>query len=273
MKFSERYGYTESIIDKKSISSQLQNRIWNRISAHLENHYKPEYLNKILFLIYDKCFGLAVNNIKYDTHRQIFNKMTQIFLQFDWYQVYNFIEDILSIRHLLDRKGLEKYTNNVLEEENSAYRIIDYRVIEITTKEEIEAIEEALSSGFEGVEIHLKQAVTLISNRDKPDYRNVIKESISAVESICQLIAGDKNATLGKALDVIEKKYKIHKALKDGFDKIYGYTSNSDGIRHSLIEKPEHLTLLDAKFMLIACSAFVNYLIGKISELEIEIKS
>jgi len=272
MKFSDRYGLTESIIDKNGMSSQMHNRIWNQISNHIEYHYKPEYRDKILFFVYDKCFKLAVNNIKHETQSGIFRKMTKIFLQYKWYQVYNFIENILSISHLIDRKGLVKSVNTVLEEENSAYRIIDYRVVEITTDEEINEIEEAIESGFEGVKIHLSQAVTILSNRERPDYRNVIKESISAVESICQIITGDKKATLGKALNKIEKEYKIHNALKEGFKNIYGYTSDGDGIRHSLTEKPENLTLTDAKFMLIACSAFVNYLIGKISDLNIELK-
>jgi hypothetical protein len=46
------------------------------------------------------------------------------------------------------------------------------------------------------------------------------------------------------------------------------YTSSSDGIRHSLPEEIYDLTQDDARFMLIMCSAFVNYLKSKTSAVE-----
>jgi len=94
-----------------------------------------------------------------------------------------------------------------------------------------------------------------------PNYRNPIKESISAVESLCNLITGRKD-TLGDALKKLEAKVVIHPALKKGFSSIYGYTSDADGIRHGLLEET-NLDFEDAKFMLVSCSAFVNYLIAK----------
>jgi len=54
----------------------------------------------------------------------------------------------------------------------------------------------------------------------------------------------------------------LHNALKTGFSAIYGYTSDAEGIRHALLDKSD-LKFDDAKFMLVACTAFVNYLIGK----------
>ncbi|MGH6983986.1 MAG: hypothetical protein ACREEI_07150 [Stellaceae bacterium] len=53
----------------------------------------------------------------------------------------------------------------------------------------------------------------------------------------------------------------IHKARQDAFDKLYGYASDADGIRHALLDE-EKLTYEDAQFMLVTCSAFVNYLIA-----------
>jgi hypothetical protein len=67
---------------------------------------------------------------------------------------------------------------------------------------------------------------------------------------------------------VLEKHQTIHKAIKSGFGSIYGYTSNAGGIRHALIDEP-NITFIDAKFMLVACSAFVNYLIGKVADLNL----
>jgi hypothetical protein len=47
--------------------------------------------------------------------------------------------------------------------------------------------------------------------------------------------------------------------LKSAFLSLYGYTSDANGIRHALLEEAQ-LTFEDAQFMLVACSAFVNYL-------------
>lgn len=109
---------------------------------------------------------------------------------------------------------------------------------------------------------HIRRALELFSDRKPPDYRNSIKESVSAVESICKLITGDKSATLGQCIKEIESKVGLHPALENAFNNLYAYTSSADGIRHPLLEEPE-LDSEDAKFMLVSCSAFINYLITK----------
>ena len=85
---------------------------------------------------------------------------------------------------------------------------------------------------------------------------------------MCCIITGmtGANATLGAAL----KKLKdsgviIHGALEKAFSSLYGYTSDEEGIRHGGIDfskAPEE----DARYMLVSCSAFVNYLKDKYSK-------
>ena len=139
-------------------------------------------------------------------------------------------------------------------------------IVQITSEEEIKEIEEAISNSnkWEPVNIHLKAAITYFSNRENPDYRNSIKEAISSIESLCVIITGDSKATLGPTLGVIEKKYKIHGALKSAFTSLYGYTSDAGGIRHKLLTDDIVVSMEDAKFMLVSCSAFINYLKVKV---------
>lgn len=73
----------------------------------------------------------------------------------------------------------------------------------------------------------------LLTNKKNPDYRNSIKESISAIEALCKIKTNDDKATLRKALNLIEQKYGLHPALKGAFEKLYGYSSDADGIRHA----------------------------------------
>jgi hypothetical protein len=70
------------------------------------------------------------------------------------------------------------------------------------------------------------------------------------------------------ALAAIEKKTTLHPSLKEAFQKLYGYTSDAQGIRHALMDEP-NLDIEDAKFMLVSCSAFVNYLIVKAQKADI----
>jgi len=134
---------------------------------------------------------------------------------------------------------------------------------------EIAAVEDGLSAagGVGEADTHLATALRYLSDRESPDYRDSIKESISAVEAVVNAINGSKG-TLGDALNKLDSKIDTHKALRDAFSKLYGYTNDAEGIRHALLEEP-NLDQDDAKFMLVACAGFVNYLVSKAAASEI----
>ena len=48
--------------------------------------------------------------------------------------------------------------------------------------------------------------------------------------------------------------------MKNAFISLYGYTSDKSGIRHNN-GVDENTTFEEAKYMLVSCSAFLNYLI------------
>jgi hypothetical protein len=77
-------------------------------------------------------------------------------------------------------------------------------------------------------------------------------------------LATGAKLTLGDALGKIEKKssIKIPIPMRVAFEKLYGYTHTSEGICHALTDIPD-LQWEDAMFMLVSCSAFVNYLTAK----------
>ena len=102
-----------------------------------------------------------------------------------------------------------------------------------------------------------------MSDRENPDYPNSIKESISAVESISMVITGDDSGSLGELLKVLEKKHSLAPTLKGAFSKLYGYTSNVGGIRHGLKDDGIVIGFEEARFVLVTCTSFVNYLAYK----------
>ena len=104
--------------------------------------------------------------------------------------------------------------------------------------------------------------LALLGQKPTPDYRNSIKEAISAVESAVKCIAGSAGGGLDSALRRLDKRTAIHQALKAGFLSLYGFTSDEDGIRHAILDE-SNVGYDEAKFMLVACSAFVNFLTSK----------
>jgi hypothetical protein len=185
-----------------------------------------------------------------------------MFFRFQWYEVYDFVEFVVSCVNNID--NFEVTIGRALESEMAAYRLVHGKIIEITNPTELNAVDAALSQAdFPGASQHLKRALELVSDKHKPDARNSIKESISAVESAAKEITKLPKATLADAIKMLEKNGELHACLKAGFSKLYAYTSDKGGIRHAMLDEP-NLTKADALFFLVTCSAFINYLKSKI---------
>ncbi len=155
--------------------------------------------------------------------------------------------------------------NKCFEREYVGYRFIGTIIMPISDSYEKNSIEETLANKYKLVTDHISKANRLLSDREAPDYENSIKESISAVEAICEIMTGLKgnDATLGNMLKKLESNgVTIHGGLKAAFMKLYGYTSNANGIRHAGDIGGPSSTFEEAKFMLVACCAFINYLMA-----------
>jgi len=193
-------------------------------------------------------------------------ELKRVFLNGQWYEVYDLIEFVITAPSNGNRDRLCQAVASILSEEMAGCRWINGMFVEITDENEISALEEAFSQTaidiFTPVREHLETALALLSDRRAPDYRNSIKESISAVEAAAQILTGDPRAELGKALKLLRTEAPVHGALRSALMSLYGYTSDADGIRHALTEE-DALDAADARFMLVACSAFSVYLIQK----------
>jgi hypothetical protein len=70
----------------------------------------------------------------------------------------------------------------------------------------------------------------LLSDRELPDYRNSIKESISAVENVVAKTVGVEKGTLGQLIKKLEDEINLQPTLRTAFSSLYGYTSDEGGI-------------------------------------------
>lgn len=278
MKFSQRIGATPATkqIQVEEIDNELLNGLWNALKIYFIDPLEKysQYSRDTEFDLFCKILWLHFYKLPIDTiPENCYRSESYIrerFFQFKWFEVYDFLEFIANINPKtirFDQYKLKEFCNRILERENAGYRFIDDNISPITNSAEINEIEEAINSSghftaFSGANVHLKNSLDKISDKKTPDYRNSIKESISAVESVAKKISDNKKDTLSGALDKIKGKTKIHPALEHGFKQLYGYTSDTDGIRHALTEET-NCYFEDAKFMLVSCSAFINYLIAK----------
>jgi len=187
------------------------------------------------------------------------------FFNCEWNEVYDFLEFVVERCPYGDKQGFIAACNSYLEKECSAYRVVDGVVARITDETEINAIEEALDARGP-IRTHLNRSLELLSDRQNPDYRNSIKESISAVESLVSITLGQKG-TLGQLIKKLEKEIGLHPALQSAFSNLYGYTSDESGIRHAILESKQ-INFEDAKFFLVICSAFVNFVNARIATSE-----
>jgi len=269
-RFSQRKGFqpVSTVIQVNAMNSELRNSLWNVLDVFIwqsERFLYAQYGNP---KIDDFSSALWFHFLKkpVDTRpRYSSDKLKEIrefFFSCEWYEAYDFLEYVIG--YFDNAPRLIKFLNAILERELSGYRIITGKIVDINDEQEVEMLEEALqNTHFEGVTAHLKRSLELLSDRKNPDYRNSIKESISAVEAMAKIITNNPKATLGDALTVLEKGEKLHPALKKGFSNLYGYTSDEHGIRHAMLKEPK-INSADAKFFLLSCTSFINYLKSKI---------
>lgn len=271
MLFSQRRGLkrVSSLIQRDSMSEELRNSLWNVL--HLLFWQEPGFcdvewrvqgeIDEFSRLLWSGYFKRPVDERKAKA-AQVMADIRKYFFECEWHEVYDFLEFFLRVQGHAEQHIIA--INAILEVELSAYRYVGGCFSEITSEEELSSLQEALDDrDFPGVATHLSRALQLMSDRAHPDPRNSIKESISAVESACKRIAGRKTATLADALKVIAVKHELHPSLKNGFAGLYNYTSDEDGIRHAILDEPS-ISIHDAKFFVVSCSAFINYLKSKV---------
>ena len=273
------------------IDEVLQNELWNIIltSVFDNREIQLHIRHKVCLSIWAQFFHKRIDEVPHDKHVVGFTpsgdsaqekqrkkddidgikKYTKDWFvdeNTQWYEKYDLIEFILPFF-----PNTVRSFNNVLERELSAYRIVNHSIVQIASPIERKEIERIFNSNFMSnhVKEHIDRALEKISNKkrvsgkEKGDYSDSVKDSILAVEAICCEIVGDEDATLGDALNKIGNHIHINPALQKAFKIIYGYTSNSGGIRHALSSDDHIVSIEDARFMLVACSAFTNYLLAK----------
>ena len=284
--FSDRNGIKPLNVEMqlKDFDQRTRNQLGNMVSdlyskvynnkTYYGNSYIQAFFRFVLGEIYsesidtrqsyddDELFAIINNTINRDDYDDVLTLIESIIQYWDGYLKENYYEYFNAYKGYAGI-SIYEYVNLIFEREYIGYRFVDEIIVPISDAYEVNAIRDALNNKYKPVYEHLSKANKLLADRETPDYENSIKESISAVEAICEILTGikGKEATLGKMLKKIEENgIEIHSGLKSAFNTLYGYTSDANGIRHAGDIGGKTSTFEEAKFMLVSCSAFINYL-------------
>ena len=267
MRFSERNGIVVRAIQLNDVDTLLRSRIINAINEYIDE-IKAKRIVDMLGLEKYHDYSTLFDDTAWN--KQILDKHLR---SCEWYVLYDAAECVYSVLKTFgarksDLKDFTKRFNTLFEEEKSGYRFIDEIISPITNEAEISSIKSCLALKNYSASDNIRKALELYSDRKNPNYENSIKESISAVESVCCYITGStgKGSTLSKTIYKLETNgCYIHPQMRSAILSLYNYTCDEDGIRHGSIDF-SNAPAEDAKFMLVICSAFVNYLLEKHSK-------
>lgn len=268
--FSQRNGFEEIPPQLKlgEVSDELRRLlnycIRNEIERVERSAYYGSYFDgdwkQVAMDLHVVVLGQKASSFKNDSNEFILliDKITE---RLEIGRLFNIVE--FFVRHSDCSDQLKADLAGAFMTARAAYRVVDGLILAIGQDEQatvfMAAIAGAEEVGANGARRHLIGAGAALRDGNWADS---IRESIHAVEAMARRI-NPKSKTLGDALKELEKKGYVHGSLKAGFEKLYGYTNDENGIRHALTEAEANVDETDALFMLGACASFVSYLIAR----------
>lgn len=276
--FSQRNGYRipSEQLALETVPDEVRNaivsaflRLLSRLGGRWEIAYEKKSSDVLCEYLWTHFFHKNISDLYSDAFKNpsewVLSRLQSSKTQ--WFTQLDFIEAVIAYSKALEVpqfyiKQFESEVNTQFESLSYGYRIIKDCIIEITSKAEKDAVEQAVNDSQKPVKDTLLQALSAHCARPEGDYAGSIKHSISAVEIECCRLT--KESTLGAALKKLKGKgIAIHPQLEAAFQNLYNYSNNEQtGIRHGK-RVPEDTFVPEAKeslFMIVACSAFINYL-------------
>jgi len=92
------------------------------------------------------------------------------------------------------------------------------------------------------------------------DLANAAKEAVCAVEGLARIVTGDHVGTLGDQIKTLKAKHSVNPAMAKTLEGIWGFTSNSPGVRHGGAT-PTSIAEGEAQYVLASGDAAIRYLL------------
>jgi len=272
MPFSEREGIVPQREYRSDIDQRTRNAIYNQIHEFLNWSdfaccHRPS--SEAYDVVYKHHFWAEFLSKPVDEYENREFLKPMLIRDNPWWRVFEFVEyildqcaccydwDELSDIYSKERAdSLAHKINSILGRARVNYKISGNKFVPCFPELEQHEVEKSHNTGSEGVNHHIEKALGCLGYKN-PDFGGAIRESIHAVESIAKEITGKE-----KSLNALTQGLKLHPDLTTALNELYNWTSK-DGIRHGKSGKPLSVNQDTARFMLVTCSAFVNYIIAR----------
>ena len=281
--FSEREGYRElpAPMQLEELSADLRRTVFdalvNQVAVWQQVSVVHGYVDgpgwRLVRRVLGQFYEVPEDDISNDVVK-LKSTFREIVLGRKFYEVLDLLEAICE--GSLDGT-FAREIQRLFSLHGAAYRLDEaaghWQFFPSSSEEQGHAVSTALGTlreaGMEGAHTHLTAAANDINARQ---FADAIRESIHAVESVARVLSPDAANGLRPALDSLMNSGVLkHRALKEGFLKLYGYTSNEQGIRHALLDSgAADVGLDEALFMFGACASFAAYLTAKHREIGLQ---
>ena len=183
---------------------------------------------------------------------------------------YNKVFDLLqfAMRHPECPSKFVHGIRTTFEECQMAY-VVDVNcpptIFPASTRHEGDAIlrarEDLRRSKQSAANLHLQRAGELLNDGH---WSESVHESVSALESVARNLIGDGKATLSDALKNLkhDDERGIHPAILVGFEKLYAYASDAQGVRHAATDADRPVRQAEAQLLMVSCAAACSYLLN-----------
>lgn len=211
---------------------------WNGVVSELRRiaRARPDYLGGeedylrvaevlLLELAWDKVFDFCER-----LHGRLAEDVTQ----------HNFISDETEV--LIQRSQAQQQIAGELQslflEENLAFEfsngLVRRRGRRNTTDQLARADRVLGDSRLSSARFHFNKALKYFRNVAQPDYENVVKEAVCAVEAAARALFPSGGSTLGDVVKSITgtESGQLPKSLANTFHGLYGFSSGGQGVRH-----------------------------------------
>jgi hypothetical protein len=274
--FSERNGVRSAAhqLSHTFIDDQAREELWAVLFVSLFNPMKPLlghwwFRTKIAEeFVLSARRGIGVRLDSFPEHWEtILNEFRHEMFRREWWGVYDFLEVMLrnapNTRWLPLQDRLRSALDESLQTLGGHFSVVGTEIVPRISPNEVAAINLAISSDQAAWNKHLERAISLYKQRPNGDFRNSVKESLSAVEAIVRSFAGDETGNLGELCNQLKGKKELNTNLATSLSQLYWYASGFGGARHALkpsqIEAGQEIVLEDARLILVCCAGWVNY--------------
>ena len=275
--FSQAQGY-EAIpgpLKLGELPDDARTGIWNLLFDHIRQSITRDFLDTLAGGPWIRGAWEEILRAKHChfEHRPVddwnpeFSRIRKDLRQFIEMQPFNRVFDLIQfvLRQRVCPRSFTARMRDLFTQHKLAYAIDlgpPPTIVPAATPEEgnsvVSAAETLRRVGLSGSALHLSKASECLC---RGDWAGSVRESIHAVESVARQLDPEAARTLGPALASLERHGVLHPVLKDAFSKLYGYTSNEQGIRHALLDRTDARVGQDeAVFMLGACASFASHL-------------